>query len=503
MRTKRAIYNNLAATLLQTTILIFGLITPRLIINTYGSELNGLVTSTKQMVSYLRYLELGISAALVFTLYVPLSLRDYDVINPLVTRAKKEYEKISLGYFIGVILLSLIYPLVLSENLGYGYVTFIVFLIGIFGALDFYTLSKYTVLLQADQRKYVINLITTLTTIMQNLTSIMLIVFNQSIFLVVFVPTIFLPIRSFLLGLYVHKEYPLIDYKTNQSPIKLDKRKDAFLSGLSDSIGVSLPIVVVSIIVSLEMASVFSVYSMVFIGLAGIMTVFTSGMSAAFGNMYAKGEKSIAIRSINEFEFLYYALLTVFYSSASALIIPFVKVYTADVVDINYIYPLFGLLFTIWSISYNTNIPSQIIINATGKWKMGRITYLIHIIILVTTVFVLGYYFEINGILIGMIMASLYKTSSLAHLSNSKILGISNKNSVLRFIRIFITILLLNLPIILKIVIIDVNNILEWIVFALVVFLLSIVLTTAINLIFEPKTVKKLYTRYIEPVFKK
>src|SRR5690554_2699969 len=202
MRTKKSIYNNLAAAILQITILIFGLITPRLMISTYGSELNGLVSSTKQMVSYLRYLELGISAALVYTLYKPLANKNYSLINPLVTRAKKEYEKISLGYFIGAILLSFIYPLMLSEEIGYGYVIIMVFIIGIYGALDFYTLSKYRVLLQADQRNYVVDLITTVTIIFQNVTSIILIIFNQSIFIVVFVPVIFLPVRSVLLNKY-------------------------------------------------------------------------------------------------------------------------------------------------------------------------------------------------------------------------------------------------------------------------------------------------------------
>lgn len=93
MRTKNAIYNNLSSALLQTTILVFGLIIPRLMISSYGSEINGLISSTKQMVSYLKYLELGITASLVFLLYEPLSKSVYSIVNPLLTRAKKEYEK--------------------------------------------------------------------------------------------------------------------------------------------------------------------------------------------------------------------------------------------------------------------------------------------------------------------------------------------------------------------------------------------------------------------------
>src|SRR5690554_3565924 len=132
MRTKKAVFNNLSAASLQMINLLFGLIIPRLMIKAYGSELNGLLSSSKQMVSYLRYLELGITTALIYTLYSPLAKNDYDELNPLVTRSKKEYEKISLWYTVAVVLLSIIYPLMLKENIGYGTVLIIVFFVGIY-----------------------------------------------------------------------------------------------------------------------------------------------------------------------------------------------------------------------------------------------------------------------------------------------------------------------------------------------------------------------------------
>lgn len=503
MRTKKAIYNNIAAALLQTTILIFGLITPKLMIEGYGSTLNGLVSSTKQLVSYLKYIELGISAALVYTLYEPIAYKDFDTINPLVKRAKKEYEKISLIYIVGVLILSALYPVFFIEDIGYLHTFVIVFLIGLYGAVDFYTLSKYRVLLEADQKAYVLNLLTIVTTVMQNIISIVLILFNQPIIIVLIIPTIFLIFRSIALKIYLNIKYPQIDYKVKPSQNKLESRKDAFINVLSNTINLSLPIVIVSITVSLEMASVFSIYSMVYLGIAGIIGVFSNGMTSAFGNIIAKNEFDIFVKINNYFEFLLFGFLTILYSSALALITPFIKVYTQNITDFEYVYPIIGILFTVWSIIHNSRLPNQTIINATGKWNLITKNNIIQIVILFFGMLLLGFLFGVNGILIGMIISSLYKTFVLMNVANKKILKTNNKVSIKRFIRIFVVILIVNIPIIIGLINIEPSNFNEWILIAIPIIIWSSLMTLLANLIFDFSTIKMLYNRYVKRLFKK
>ncbi len=501
MRTKRAIMNNLTAGLLHLTILLFSLIIPRLMIGTYGSQLNGLVSSTKQMVSYLHYLELGISSALVFTLFQPLANNNYNEINPFVTRGVREYNKISLIYFIGVVFLSLIYPILLIEKLDYIYIFSIVFIIGVYGAIDFFTFTKHKILIMADQKGYVLDGITIITTIFQNITSIILMLLNKSILWVVFVPVIFLPIRSVFLKIYIKKKYPLVDYNVKPSDVKLESRKDAFLSGISNSLSVSLPIIMVSFLISLEMASVFSIYSMVFMGLAAIISVFRSGMGAVFGNVYAKKEMETFKNSKDHFEFLLFIIITILYSVALSLITPFIKVYMADVADINYIYPVIGILFTIWSIAHNSKIPGEIIIDSTGKWSEARKTYIVQILLLVAGILFFQYFFGINGFLIGMIIASLYKGISIMHIVNSKIMHESSKKSSLRFFRMFFVVFLVNTPFLFNLINIEVVNFLEWVISAILVFIWAVFVTMIVNIIFDFKTIKRLFNRYIKGIF--
>jgi len=72
MRTKNTIYNMIASLLLSVTTAIAGLILPRLFIATYGSVVNGLISSIKQFIAYLALVEAGIGFSSMAMLYSPI-----------------------------------------------------------------------------------------------------------------------------------------------------------------------------------------------------------------------------------------------------------------------------------------------------------------------------------------------------------------------------------------------------------------------------------------------
>ena len=60
MRSKKAILNIISSLLLQVTTLICGFIVPKIIIEKFGSNVNGLVSSITQFLAYITLLEAGI-----------------------------------------------------------------------------------------------------------------------------------------------------------------------------------------------------------------------------------------------------------------------------------------------------------------------------------------------------------------------------------------------------------------------------------------------------------
>lgn len=74
---KKKVMLNVGCTMLcQLVTFISGLIVPRLILSTFGSEANGLVSSITQFLNYIALVEGGIGSVVLTALYGPLAKKD-------------------------------------------------------------------------------------------------------------------------------------------------------------------------------------------------------------------------------------------------------------------------------------------------------------------------------------------------------------------------------------------------------------------------------------------
>ena len=159
-RTRNFIYNASSSALLQIVTFIVGLITPRVMLSVYGSEINGLISSITQFISYFNLVEAGLSGATVYSLYKPLAENDYGKVNSIVSAAKRFYQQAGYIFVSLTFLLAVVYPLYIDvESLISWEIGVLVLILGVNGALEFFTLSKYRALLTADQRTYVISIV--------------------------------------------------------------------------------------------------------------------------------------------------------------------------------------------------------------------------------------------------------------------------------------------------------------------------------------------------------
>ena len=88
-RTQKFALNSLTSMISQIVVMAAGMITPRLMIATYGSEMNGLVSSLNQFISYITLVEAGIGGAAIYSLYKPLAEEDHARISSIVVAAKE------------------------------------------------------------------------------------------------------------------------------------------------------------------------------------------------------------------------------------------------------------------------------------------------------------------------------------------------------------------------------------------------------------------------------
>lgn len=414
-RTKRAFINSLTAAIFSILFIASGIILPRLIIGKFGSDINGLTVSIQQFIGYLSYLELGIASTFIFSLYKPLAEQNHEEITGLVLSARKSYNRTSLYFFIGILVVAGLYPFVVNiGGIEIWMVIALVIIIGFAGLMDMYSVAKYRVLLTADQKVHVINIVFSLGIILSFTLSVILIYFGQHIILIKAVPLVTIVFRSLFLRYYVKKKYSYIDFKKRQNQVSSTtkiKRSDAMLMEVSKTVAYSLPVLALSIFSSLQTVSIFSVYYLVFSGLLTIISTLTSGSTATFGELLSKNDGTDTKRIYSTFELVLVNTQTILYTCAIVLIMFFVRLYVAGLPDAgDYINLLFGILFALWAYIDNFRLPAQTIIQAAGKFKEARYANIVYLASELIFLSILTPFFGILGVLIAMTTSSFIKT---------------------------------------------------------------------------------------------
>lgn len=167
----------------------------------------------------------------------------------------------------------------------------LVFVIGMYGAVDFFTMAKYRVLLTADRREYVISNASIAAQLLRFVLVWTLLQVKISVVFVKVAPIFTILIRSLILKWYIQKRYPEVDYTA--APIQdlavTNDRWDALLLQVSINTSTALPTIIVAQILGFKEANVYAVYSMVASALTCMVSSLSSGVAPQMGQLLSRG----------------------------------------------------------------------------------------------------------------------------------------------------------------------------------------------------------------------
>lgn len=502
MRTKRFVYNSLTTAFYQVVLMLAGLITPRVMLKYYGSEINGLVSSITQFISYFNLVEAGLSGAAIYALYKPLAERDYKAINGVVSATNRFY--IQTGYiFVSLTIgLAVTYPYFIKTQLLNKFdIIILVLILGVNGALEFFTLSKYRVLLSADQKTYVISLASLAHIIINTIIIVILGTKQVNIIILRFVALLSIFLRSFILMWYTRVKYRFLNYKEKPNFKSLNKRWDALYLQILGTVHTGAPVVILTVITkNLMLVSVYTIFNIVMAGVNGILSIFISGLSASFGDVIAREETTILQKSYKEFEFAYYALITFVYSVALITIMPFIRIYTSGVTDISYDLPLIGFLFVINGLVYNIKTPQGMLVISAGLYKETKVQTTTQGLIAIIVGGFLAIKYGIIGVLIGSILSNIYRDIDLMFFIPKNVTKLPVKNTAIRILRMFFTIAIIYLPFLFYEI--SSTSYITWALNATVVSLYAFIVILVMSLIFEHVVLKDIFTRVFRMIKK-
>lgn len=499
-RVDKLIKSSVFALCLQIVTLITGLIVPGIMLSTYGSEINGLISSISQFIAYFNVVEAGLASASVYALYKPIADNSKNEINGILAATNRFY-KISGYIFVSLTLaFSIIYPqFIHTKSMSYVELSLLILVLSTSGTLEFFTMGKYRALLTADQKQYILS-VASIVSILLN--TILIIIFSKlgvSVLVLRFICLFAVFSRSIILSLYVKHNYKYINYKVKPNSKALNTRYTVLINEIFGTLHVASPIIIITSLLSLELVSVYTIFNLVVNGINSLISFFVTALSSLLGEMVAKKEWEIVKKVYNEFEFIYYTFLMTITMCTMELIIPFIKIYTSGINDVSYNRPLFAILCVLAGMTANIYTPQAILVRAGGKFRETKKQTIVQGCITLILGIILTSKMGLVGMCLAIIISNIYRICILINGIERDMLKECVNTTIIRIIKMCIG-LVLGMIIFNNIEIFvemksGLDNYLSWFLYAVFFGLYSVIFSLLVNIIGEKNTVKDLGIR--------
>lgn len=412
-RALRLKLNTASSLIFQITTLVCGFILPRLILDAYGSTVNGLVNSITQFLQVIVFLELGVGAVVQSALYKPLSQSDSNSVSKIVASAGKFFRRIAYILSAYIVVLVVAYPWTVSDEFDWLYTVLMILVLSItffsqyfFGVVD-------RLLLSADQRGYVQFTAQTVTLIANTAACWILIKLGAGIHIVKLTTSIIYLVRPLFLRWYVTRHYE-IDRKIKYDKEPIAQKWNGIAQHIAAVVLDSTDIIVLTAFSALSNVSIYSVYHSVIYGVKNLLKSLTGGIQSLIGELWAKQELASLKKTFGWFEWLLHTGTVFIFGCTGVLILPFVTVYTKDITDANYMQPLFAVLLTLANAGHCLRLPYSVMILAAGHYKQTQSNYIIAAVMNIVLSVILVIKFGLIGVAVGTLAAMLFQTIWMA-----------------------------------------------------------------------------------------
>jgi len=420
-RSKKLVLNMSAALFYQAVTIICGFILPKFIIPHFGSEINGLVNSITQFLAIITLCECGVGAVVQSALYKPLADKDNDQISHVIISSKRFFGNILKILCIYILVLMIGYPFVIKENLGYFYVASLIVILAISYIIQHYMFLSYKLLLNADQMSFVQLGAHSAMIIFNAVATIALIKMNASIHLVKIGSATAYLLQAVIIKLYINKNYTLnLKLPLDGEPIK--QKWNGLAQHVSSVVQQNVATITLTLFATLKDISIYSVYFLVAHGIRQVIVSLNTGIQAMLGNMYAKKETKTLQNTHATVVFSFHTLVTLFFTITGILLLPFVRIYTINFTDADYIYPLFGVVITMSQAAYCLRLPYNNMVLAAGHYKETQASSIIEAVLCAVVSVVCTIWWGLIGVAIGKFVALAYRTVYLAWYLSKNIL---------------------------------------------------------------------------------
>lgn len=418
---RRVLHNMCSSLLYNLSVILFGLLLPRLYLTSFGSELNGLDSTIKQIFSCLALLEAGVGLASQQAYYLPVAVDDHKAINGIFAATHHYYRRTGVVYLIATIAFAAFYPACISTSLPYATVSLIVVFYGLPGIISYFVQGKYRSFMEVEGRTYVVTYITTATVAMGNLLRMAALLFTRNILLVQVtycVPSVF---QVAALTLYIRRRYPWLDSSGTPDLKALAQKGSVMVHQLTSIVFNNTDTILISSICGLAPASVYTIYMLFFSNIEKLYYSVVNSVSFRLGQLFYVDMEKFK-RMYRLYDAAYLSVSFALFTTVAVFLEPIIALYTAGVDDIEYLNPTLLVLFTVVELLSSAKQPAGSLLTYSGRFEETRNQALVEMVINLTVSVVSVLRFGIAGCLVGTLAAHIYRYIALTIFTQREVL---------------------------------------------------------------------------------
>lgn len=457
------------------------------IINKYfakylGIDNLGLMKLFSQMVAYLSLAELGISSASAYALYEPLAKKDIRRISSIISTIEFFYNRVMIFVLILGGILSFILPIFLKSVL-YDKSVYVYWLLYVINTALSYSFAKYTVLFIANQEYGYVRKIQGMGRILFQILQIYSLIKFKS-----FIIFILIMILENLYNFYFYNKHYKNKYKYILKIKGIEKSiikdmKNLFWHKIGGLVVYNTDYLILSKFISLSVVGVYSSYLMIYQIIKTIINIITPVITPRVGNFITNNTKEKIYQYWRELQIIYIFLTTIFIICTYYLINSFIFLWLGK----EFILPKITIILILLNLFMElTKIVTDIFKFSCGFFDDTYSPILESIINLVVSL-VLVQKIGLNGVILGTSISNfliivLLKPILVFKKCFDKNIYIYLKDLLYFYLLVGSCIFLTN--IFLDFIKLDLINIFNWIDFVKKSFLLGVLITINVFIIF-------------------
>ena len=415
-------HNLISSLIYQIVLIALSFLLPRLYLENFGSEVNGVLSTIKQIFVYLFLLEAGVGLATTQALYKKIGEQDYQSASSILSATNIYYKRTGVLYLAIVLLIAVVYAYVIPSPIDRNTLFFIIILTALPALFSYFVQAKYRILMEVDGRKYVLNNAETVVQLASNAAKILVLLLSDSLILIQLVYCVISLAQLVFLYGYAKRRYPWLDLRVKPDFEAISQKNSVLVHQLSGMVFNNTDVLLISALCDFKAVSIYAIYNIFFSQVQNFITSVVSSFTFALGQLFHTGRERFD-KLFDAYETLYITAVYIIYTLMAVFLLPLIQLYTSGINDAEYTNTALVLLFVIMNLAANGKLPANSIIEYSGQFQNTRSHAVWEMVINLTVSVAAILYVGICGAIFGTIAALAYRGFVTIQYSNEKVLG--------------------------------------------------------------------------------